>query len=1782
MGRISSSNKSLLITLLIAAIFVFSPFHISLENPSKLTVDDQLSLMSVEENEEIGNTFADLDWNYHTEGTVVSLKSSSDGNKIAMITNDLGSMGMLHFLENGQFKWNYTISWIGSEIKCFTSLSISSDGNYIFAGSDDSKMYLFHKNSANPIWISESTEGHIDMVDISNDGSYFVSSSEGNLYVMSFNNSSNQVDIVLNWALDPTENGQYGVFFTSVSISGNGQSIAAGTFSQNPRLYLFDNQGNMKWIHNSPNPIRDIDISYSGEEIVAGLSNGGPGNGGLALFSKNNNSSVWVYDYGTVHSVSISEDGNHIAAGTTSYRNICSTCEYYEIKPSVLYFHKISNIPILNHSSNYQPNGAIRSVDISDDGKYIVARSENRDMLLLSTQSSDVLWNFTYPYDSSVNEINFGLNSVSISQSGHTFIVSSYYEILKFNNNATACVIGYSEQNCGWGDYDTDQDGIINSEDICPEVNITFCGYDQTPFVFASSIELPSGISGMQTSIAAKGGWFKQGCNSYNVMRINLENLPTGSYCQSTSYDAGTADANLYWDQSLDGSLEAFYAYNPYSTGKNIVNVSWGEYLTNGHLPIGLKMANSGNFIVFLNNEEPNTDVPMKLKVWYRTNETPITVQTLGWNNSETLIISNDESSIFVGRYDYNIDPVMHMVEQYDLVTGSIKNTFQCEQNSFVKFHRTERVGCVYSGNFTVHDLTSGSTISIPIGPIDNHRGLALSPDDRLLVYGYDKNVTINNLVNGDIQQFLIESDDNYWSNIRAVGFYKDGTLLYVHSERGISGTPVKQFLYMFGMDFDGDEVIDIWDNCPKTGQGVPVNSLGCSANQVDSDGDGVYDSQDLCSDTVSGVQVDQNGCASNQIDTDEDGISDATDQCPNTPVNETVGLTGCSTSQVDTDSDGVYDRFDNCPYTFENSTVDENGCAHGDQIDLDSDNDGVRDSEDDCETEDGVVVNETGCEAVTENPSSSIDNGLISGGYFTFLCCLSLLLACVIVYTIWYYHDEMKPAYAWIPLVSTIVILIFLTGPIANAIGDDNASFECPDGTIVTYGESKDIRDETGQELSEFIESPPPHWCDGSTAWLDELTTDYIVKLAGVWAGVLFVVCLLLFYIDYKLDITFISVNITTPNIKKTSFFSENFWLGLFLLSLIVMIFLPIAPIESNVESVPGHDWIMQRSCDGESESECWKNDGIDDGSQYRKALGALFLVGLATLIAGAAFAGYIDEWPGMVMGGLCLLTSILGFSMWLWGTIVLGLLEVFAGNPYWITSFSVSILSFGGFLLSPDSSSKSSSSNSSSGGSTPNQVSHPRNNRKYISRSSSKGSTSSNSSYGGKIDHDLIRQLIGQYSDNNDVLTAYQSITYNRTGRVKESKLINAIHHRRSEHNKSSVGSKKQAISQQNSGQKRITYHSLSKSDLRNLLKSELVEIAGSANLSTSGTKAELIERIEISKGWKAQSKPTLASQGSNKSWARESSSMKQQSYKSPSTNPQGSSANQASQPMNMHTDILSSESSKPAQSPIPEFKPDSNGIMTKRTSFSIVTINHVQNRVEKVPTDKSLNPMFLEEIRVMKSLYDKGIDVGLLDYDEGENPKIVTRYFGSHKLGEAIETASSRGKNNLITGLIEQIGKIHKAGWIHRDLKPDNIMVDIRPIDGNHRFDAIIDYGIAMKINRKQTEVHNAAGTKFFGHSSQKDTNFNASTGQDWFSLGRIVALILRGGSIESLNAEIQISQNGLDMEKELTSVGFDTKVAGLLASLIVSATNPQCDTNDAIQTLAKIGRQVVDSL
>jgi serine/threonine protein kinase/WD40 repeat protein len=577
----------------------------------------------------------------------------------------------------------------------------------------------------------------------------------------------------------------------------------------------------------------------------------------------------------------------------------------------------------------------------------------------------------------------------------------------------------------------------------------------------------------------------------------------------------------------------------------------------------------------------------------------------------------------------------------------------------------------------------------------------------------------------------------------------------------------------------------------------------------------------------------------------------------------------------------------------------------------------------------------------------------------------------------------------------------------------------------------------------------------------------------------------------------------------------NEESWILLTIIALIIMIFLPIATIESNVESIPGHDWIMQKSCD-EASSECWKNDGINDNSQYREGLMFCFLIGVFGIIIGT-FLVAVGGTPGMIIGGLFIFVGIVGGTfLWLWGTFVLGLLEIFAGNPYWIVNLFFLIIS--GLLAFGASPTVGVASTF-----TPASKSSP------VSVASSSPAVNPSP---GKIDHEEIKRLVRQYSDDDDVFWHY---TQSRSSSVKESSLKNAIKHRRGEY------------------------------------------------------KKEMSGRKQVKRSSK-QSKPTLVSQASSKPMARESASAKQ-NYPSVSTPKIMRNVKKkvnkiivpsTSQPMDLNTNVLANNSYSEPQEKKSKITTDSSGITTITTEFSIVTLNKLTDEVTKVPRSTEQHEMFYQEIKNMKHLESKGFDVGLIDYDDGSNPKIVTRYMGPSKLAEQYQTLNNRGKKKLIVDLVEEVAQIHKSGMVHRDLKPDNILIDARPRDGNHQFDAIIDFGIAMKINRKQSEIYNTAGTKFFGHSSQKDVNFNASTGQDWFSLARIFALILRGKSIDSLNAEIQMSQNGLNMRNEIKRIGFNDKVVDSMTELIIQSTNSKCEQPSTVKILEKIGTDIVKNL
>lgn len=159
--------------------------------------------------------------------------------------------------------------------------------------------------------------------------------------------------------------------------------------------------------------------------------------------------------------------------------------------------------------------------------------------------------------------------------------------------------------------------------------------------------------------------------------------------------------------------------------------------------------------------------------------------------------------------------------------------------------------------------------------------------------------------------------------------------------------------------DEDRDGVLDIYDNCPNTPPGLPVDTCGCP---LDTDGDGVYDYLDRCGDTPNGVVVDTCGCP---VDTDGDGVPDHLDKCPYTPKNVPVDSHGCP---FDADGDGIPDYADKCPDTPEGVKVDQDGCP------FDTDGDGVPDYLDKCPTIPGVESNQ-GCPEVSETARKAFKN---------------------------------------------------------------------------------------------------------------------------------------------------------------------------------------------------------------------------------------------------------------------------------------------------------------------------------------------------------------------------------------------------------------------------------------------------------------------------------------------------------------------------------------------------------------------------------------------------------------------------------------------------------------------------------------------------------------------------------------------------------------------------------------------------------------------------------------
>ncbi|MHA1298361.1 MAG: WD40 repeat domain-containing protein [Candidatus Helarchaeota archaeon] len=278
--------------------------------------------------------------------------------------------------------------------------------------------------------------------------------------------------------------------FRAVSISGNGQYIAAGTYSNNPKIYLFNkNSSTEEWIYNAEKCVMSIAISTDSQYIVAGTSTGG---GKVILFKRNSSIPLWNYSHTDgFHAVDISADGQYIFAGCYDHR--------------VYLFNKTSPIPLWNFTTDEW----ITAVGISADGMYMTA-TDGAKFYLFNRTSSTPIWT----YDTGWSEA-----TIDISANGQYVVAGSWdTKVYLFNNTSSTPIWTYSTG--GLGVHVEDVDISADGQYIIAGCN------DNNFYLFnrASSDPLwkySAADEVVHTVISADGQYIIIGCNDGYIYYFN-------------------------------------------------------------------------------------------------------------------------------------------------------------------------------------------------------------------------------------------------------------------------------------------------------------------------------------------------------------------------------------------------------------------------------------------------------------------------------------------------------------------------------------------------------------------------------------------------------------------------------------------------------------------------------------------------------------------------------------------------------------------------------------------------------------------------------------------------------------------------------------------------------------------------------------------------------------------------------------------------------------------------------------------------------------------------------------------------------------------------------------------------------------------------------------------------------------------------------------------------------------------------------------------------------------
>jgi Protein kinase domain len=119
-------------------------------------------------------------------------------------------------------------------------------------------------------------------------------------------------------------------------------------------------------------------------------------------------------------------------------------------------------------------------------------------------------------------------------------------------------------------------------------------------------------------------------------------------------------------------------------------------------------------------------------------------------------------------------------------------------------------------------------------------------------------------------------------------------------------------------------------------------------------------------------------------------------------------------------------------------------------------------------------------------------------------------------------------------------------------------------------------------------------------------------------------------------------------------------------------------------------------------------------------------------------------------------------------------------------------------------------------------------------------------------------------------------------------------------------------------------------------------------------------------------------------------------------------------------------------------------------------------------------------------------------VMEYLPGETLERIVRRDGPLELNRAVAVAVQ---------LLDALAQIHATGLLHRDIKPDNIML-------MHHRAALIDFGAAREFQAQQTQLHSLILTPGYAPLEQYGSHVRRSASSDLYALAGTLYFALTG--------------------------------------------------------------------